>query len=111
MALKNYEIHREIEKGELKKTFGYALILAVFFTMVLFYISQSIVKVRLENEINRQVLYRNRLLQNNQKLRVERGFLSSFPKIETEARNRLGLIDYEIGQLIILNPEALMQHK
>lgn len=111
MALKNYRIHRDLDRGEFRKALGYALILSIFFAMVLFYIRQSILKVQVENEINRQIFSRNRLFQTNQKLRLERGFLKSFSTIEMEARDRLGLIDPGPGQLIILKTEALIKDK
>ena len=110
MALKNYRIHRDLDRGEFRKALGYALILGIFFAMVLFYIRQSILKVHIENEINRQILSRNRLFQINQRLRLERGFLRSFSRIDIEARDGLGLIDPDPGQLIVLKAEELIKH-
>lgn len=109
MALKNYRIHRDLDRGEFRKTLGYALILSIFFAMVLFYIRQSILKVHIENEINRQIFFRNSLSRTKQRLRLERGFLRSFSRIEKEARDRLGFIDPDPGQLIILKAESLIK--
>ncbi len=111
MALKNYHIHRDLDKRELKKALGYALILVVFFAMVLFYIRQSVLRFYVENEINRKILLKNRLLKRNKELRLEREFLISLPRIEMEAKNRLGLIDPEKGQVIIINTEELINSK
>jgi hypothetical protein len=104
MSLRNYKIYRDLDKGEFIKAFGYTLVLAVFFGMVLFYICQCILKVRIENEVNDLIHSRAKLIQINHRLRLERGFLKSFYRIDKEAKERLGLTDPEEHQMIVLAP-------
>ena len=79
--------------------------------MVLFYISQSVLRFYVENEINKKIILKNKLLKRNKELRLEREFLVSLPRIEMEAKGGLGLIDPEKGQVIIINTEELMNSK
>jgi hypothetical protein len=109
MPLKNDKIHRDLDRGELFKAFGYALVLVIFFSMVLFYICQCIQKVRIENDINAFINSRADLIQINHKLLLERGFLRSLARISYEARNRFGLVEPEPYQIIILSPEILVE--
>ncbi len=111
MSLRNYKVHREMDEGEFIKALGYALVLCIFFTMVLFYIRQVILKVHIENEVNNLISSRAGLIQINQTLRLERGYLKSFTRIDNEARNRLGLIEPEPEKLIIIKAETLMGKK
>lgn len=104
MSLRNYRIHRDLDKGEFIKALGYTLVLAIFFGMVLLYICQSILKVRIENEVNDLIQSRANLVQINHRLRLERGFLKSFYHIDKEARETLGLTDPEQHQMIVLAP-------
>jgi hypothetical protein len=104
MSLKNYRIHREPDKGEFLKAFGYTVVLTIFFGMVLIYICQCILKVRVENEVNDLIQSRAKLIQTNHRLRLERGFLKSFCRIDKEARERLGLTDPEENQMIVVTP-------
>ncbi|MGA1842155.1 MAG: cell division protein FtsL [bacterium] len=104
MSLKNYKIHRDLDKGEFLKAFGYTIVLAIFFGMVLIYICQCILKVRIENEVDDLIQSRAKLIQTNHRLRLERGFLKSFSRIDKEARERLGLTDPEEDQMIVLAP-------
>lgn len=104
MSLKNYKIHRDPDKGEFVKALGYTLVLTIFFGMVLIYICQCILKVRIENEVNELIQSRAKLIQINNRLRLERGFLKSFYRIDKEARERLGLTDPEEHQMIVLAP-------
>ena len=104
MSLKNYRINRDLNKGEFLKAFGYTLVLAVFFGMVLIYICQCVIKVRIEKEVDNLIQSRANLIQANHSLRLERGFLKSFSRIDKEARERLGLTDPEERQVIVLAP-------
>ena len=102
MPLKNYNIHRDLDKREFLRAFGYGLVLTIFFTMVLFYIFQSILKVRVENEVRELIQSRSMLKQTNHRLRLERGFLRSLPLVEEKAKNALGFMDPNPDQLRIL---------
>ena len=102
MPLKNYNIHRDLDKREFLRAFGYGLVLTIFFTMVLFYIFQSILKVRVENEVRELIQSRSMLKQTNHRLRLERGFLRSLPLVEEKAKNALGFMDPKPDQLRIL---------
>jgi hypothetical protein len=104
MSLKNYRIHRDPDKGEFLKAFGYTLVLTIFFGMVLIYICQCILKVRIENEVNELIQSRAKLVQINHRLRLECGFLKSFYRIDKEARESLGLTDPDEHQMIVLAP-------
>jgi len=108
MGLGNYQIYRELDKREWKRALGYTLILVIFFTMVLFYIRQSINSCYRENEIEKKILLRNRLLKKNRELKLEQSYLKSFTRIEKEAKNQLGLKEPENGQLIILEAKDFL---
>jgi len=99
MPLKNDDIHRDLDTREFLRAFGYGLILTIFFAMVLFYICQSIHKVRVENEVRELIRSRAMLKQTNHRLRLERGFLKSLPIVEGKAKNKLGFVEPESHQL------------
>ena len=104
MPLRNYRIHRDLNKGEFIKALGYALVLTIFFGMVLLYICQCVIKVRIENEVDELIHSRAKLIEINHRLRLERGFLRSFYRIDKEAREGLGLTDPEQDQIVVLAP-------
>jgi hypothetical protein len=106
MPLKNYKIHRDLDTGEFIRAFGYTLVLIIFFAMVLLYICQSIQKVRIEGEVKGLIHSREMLKQVNHSLRLERGFLRSFTRIDTEARNNLGFVEPETDQLVFFNAKT-----
>lgn len=109
MALKNSHLHRSLDKEAFKKAIGYALVLSSFFLMVIFYVRQSIIKVQIENEISSQISRRDQLIQYNQELRLERGYLKSYSRIQRDARNRLGLINPAPNQLFFLKADSLLK--
>jgi len=105
MSLKNYKIHREPDREEFIKALGYTLVLAIFFGMVLFYICQCVIKVRIENEVHGLIHSRSSLMQINHSLRLERGYLGSLNRIDKEARDRLGFVDPEPQQMVVLKSQ------
>ena len=111
MSLKNYRIHRDLDREGFTKAFGYTLVLIIFFAMVLLYICQSIQKVRIENEVKDLVHSRTILKQVNHRLRLERGVLRSLTRVDKEARYNLGLIEPETDQLIFLQSEFSREKK
>ncbi|MGA1796192.1 MAG: hypothetical protein ACMUIL_10065 [bacterium] len=107
MSLKNYKVHRDLDTAEVIRAFGYALVLTIFFAMVLFYIRQCILKVRIEDEVIELVNSRDQLVQINRHLHLERGYLRSLPHIERNAREQLGFVNPGPDQLVILSTESL----
>ena len=106
MSLTNYKIHRDLDPGEFIRALGYTLVLIIFFAMVLLYICQSIQKVRIEGEVESLMHSRAMLKQVNHSLRLERGFLRSFSRIDKEARHNLGLVEPETDQLVFFNAKT-----
>lgn len=102
-------IHRDLDHRELKKIVGYAIFLALFFAMVLCYLRQSLMFSRLEYKINQNIDLKNRLVKKNTELKLERGFLRSFSRVEKEAKDGLGLTEPQEGQLIVYVYNGLIE--
>jgi len=109
MPLKNNKVHRDLDGAEVMKAFGYALILTIFFAMVLLYVRQCILKARIEDDVIGLVRSRDQLVQINRHLHLERGYLISLPHIERNAREQLGFVDPGPAQLVILTAESLVK--
>jgi cell division protein FtsL len=107
--MKNNKVHRELDTSEVMRAFGYALILTIFFAMVLVYVRQCILKARIEDEVIELFRSRDQLVQINHHLHLERGYLMSLPRIERNAREQLGFVDPGPAQLVILTAESLVK--